>query len=658
MYRAGGIALLFCLLVTEVAADPYPIDYWARRNAVTEVALSPDGSQFALTRILERGGNPIIELYDSDDLTKDPVRIDSSPSEIMPIINWVDDDVFLFFTRQKVRKIIEGFNQGVYEYQNVKYDSSKKNPLGRIRQEAFSVEEILPARKNKIIISSREDVSDRAGTNKTFFRPRSYWEYDLKTNRRKLLMRGKLSLGRVAFNSEGEATHAYGYDFRTNDFVYYWRPPGTKEWREMHRLSQNSFESFSPIFPDPAAENSFLVAAHNGYDKQGLWSFNAEKQEFTEVIYRRNDVDGGFPIRHSNRHTNPDEMVGIAWCKDKCHRQFFNAEEAAIYRQLESIIPNADQVRIADRSRDGNTYIVKNSGPRDPGTYYLIRNGKMSKISGAKPYLEHDQLARVEYVTYKARDGVEINGYVTVPNGEGPFPLVVMPHGGPYVSETIDRFDEWAQLLANYGYMVLQPQYRGSQKYGLDFYKSAFINGSEAGRAMQDDKDDGALYLVKQGRVDPNRMAMFGWSYGGYAALVAASRKDQIYQCVIAGAAVTDPEMQVDYYRYGIEGAQEVEQVTTWDGAISPIKEVENINVPLLIVHGDVDQRVPPEHFDKYIAELDRAGIDYQKLILEEADHFSNTLYYHHKLEFYETMLDFLENDCGSMSTGDSLANR
>ena len=658
MYRAGGIALLFCLFVTEVTAEPYPLDYWARRSAVTGVSLSPDGSKFALTRILERGGNPIIELYDSDDLSAKPVRIDSSPSEIMPGVSWIDDDVFLFSTRQRVREIIEGFNQGVYEYQNVKYDASKKNPLGRIRQEFFSVEEVLPKKKNKIIISSAEDVSDRAGTNTSGFRPRSYWEYDLKTNRRKLLMRGKLAMGRVSFNSDGEATHASGFDFRTGDYTYYWRPKGTKEWREMYRLSRDSFEQFIPIVPDNFAENHFLVVAHNGLDKTGLWSFDAENQQFSEAVYRRNDVDVGYPFGHSNRLANPDEVVGISWCKDKCHREFFNGQEAALYQQLEGLIPNADQIRISGRSRDGNTLIVTNSGPRDPGTYYLIRNGKVSKISGAKPYLEHDQLAKVEYITYKARDGETISGYVTVPNGEGPFPLIVMPHGGPYVSETVDRFDEWSQLLANNGYMVLQPQYRGSQKYGLDFYKSAFINGSEAGRAMQDDKDDGALYLVKQGLVDPDRMAMFGWSYGGYAALVAASREEQIYQCVIAGAAVTDPDMQIDYYRYRIEGAQKIEQLTTWDGAVSPIKEVKKVNVPMLIVHGDNDQRVPPEHFDKYIDELDRAGIDYQKLILEGADHFSNTLFYHHKIALYEKMLSFFENDCGAMSTGDSLANR
>tara|TARA_B100000900_G_scaffold262190_1_gene223445 strand:- start:746 stop:2734 length:1989 start_codon:yes stop_codon:yes gene_type:complete len=657
MLRLVGAALLASLVTTEVTADPYPLDYWARRSAISGVSLSPDGSQFALTRIFERGGNPIIELYDSDNLEADPIRIDSSPMEIMPGIRWIDDDVFLFTARQQVRDQIEGFNQGVYEYQNVKYDGSAKNPIGRIRQDFFSVEGLLPDKKNKILISVQEGVPDGMQAGASTIRPRSYWEYDIKRNRKKLLMRGKIALGNIQFDKDGNATHAFGYDIRTDEYTYHWRPEGTTEWREMFRLHEDSFENFFPIAPDPVAENHFLVLAHNGFDKEGLWSFDAENQKFSEVLYRRNDVDSGRPFGHSNSLSNSDDIAGVYWCKDRCHREFFDANEAALYRQLEKIVPNAGFVSITGRSKDGNTLIVANSSPRDPGTYYLIRNGKVSKISGRKPYLEHEELADVEYITYAARDGRKISGYVTVPKGEGPFPLVVMPHGGPYVSETVDRFDEWSQMLANNGYMVLQPQYRGSQKYGLEFYKSAFIEGSEAGRAMQDDKDDGALYLAEQGRVDPNRIAMFGWSYGGYAALIAASREDQIYQCVIAGAAVTDPDMQMDYYRYRIRGSAKIEQLTTWDGAVSPIKEVDKINVPMLIVHGDNDQRVPPEHFDKYIDALDRASIDYKKLILEDADHFSNTLFYHHKVSLYESMLEFLENDCGLQANDASLAS-
>ena len=648
MLRQLGILFTFSLTTAEAVAEPFPVEDWARRSSISGVSLSPDGSQFALTRILERGSNPIIEIYNSDDLAAEPKRIDSDPMEIMPGVSWIDDNTFLFGTRQQVREQIEGFNQGVFEYRNVKYDGDKKK-LGKIRQPYFSVEGLLPDKKNKILIGILEGDKGEA------FRPRSFWIYDLKTNRRQLSVRSTLAQRNIVFDRDGDPIFALGRRASTDEYVYYWREKGTTEWQDMYRLHEDSFEEFRPLARDPQLENHFLVVAHNGHDKRGLWSYDAKNQKFAELLHRRNDVDVGGVFYHSNSLANTDDVAGVYWCKNRCDRYYFDAQEEALHRQLEEIIPNADQVRISGRSQDGRTLLVTNVGPRVPGTYYLIRNGKVSKLGERKPSLEYEQLADVEYITYKARDGRNITGYVTIPKGDGPFPLVVMPHGGPYVPEVIDRFDEWSQLLANNGYLVLQPQYRGSLKYGLDFYKSAFIDGSEAGRAMQDDKDDGALYLVEQGLADPDRMAMFGWSYGGYAALVAASREDQIYQCVVAGAAVTDPDMQVDYYRYRMRGAQKVEQLTTWDGAVSPIKEVDKINVPMFIVHGDKDQRVPPEHFDKYIAALERAGVNHKKLILEGADHFDNTLIYEHKILFYTQMLRFFENDCG-LKEGVSIA--
>ena len=140
---------------------------------------------------------------------------------------------------------------------------------------------------------------------------------------------------------------------------------------------------------------------------------------------------------------------------------------------------------------------------------------------------------------------------------------------------------------------------------------------------------------------------MFGWSYGGYAALIAASRTPQSYQCVIAGAAVTDNEMQVNYYRYQLRGAGKIEQLSMWDDSISPLEEVEKVNVPILLIHGDVDQRVPLEHAEKYRDALVDAGKPHTYLELEGADHFSNTLFYHHKLELYQAMLAYLTNECG-----------
>ena len=204
-------------------------------------------------------------------------------------------------------------------------------------------------------------------------------------------------------------------------------------------------------------------------------------------------------------------------------------------------------------------------------------------------------------------------------------------------------------MFANRGYMVLQPQYRGTRGLGLDFYTTAFINGGQGGYQMQDDKDDGALYLADQGLVKRNMMMMFGWSYGGYAALIAATRMPQIYQCVIAGASVPDPNDQLSYYRNQMArfpDRQAIEQVAMWDDSIHPIKEVSKVNVPMLVIHGDVDQRTPPKAARAYIKALEENKKDHKVVWLEGADHFGNTLFYDHKFKMYTAMFDFLDSDC------------
>ena len=200
--------------------------------------------------------------------------------------------------------------------------------------------------------------------------------------------------------------------------------------------------------------------------------------------------------------------------------------------ELEGVIPYAYNVRINSRSRDGQTLIVYNYGPRDPGTYYLIKDGQLKTVGSKQPLLKSEELADVKYVSWEARDGKTIHGYLTVPHGEPPFPLIVLPHGGPFVSETVS-WDEWGQMLANNGYLVLQPQFRGSRNYGLDYYMSAFKDGGQGGYKMQDDKDDGALYLVEQGLADKDRIALFGYAHVPWM----AKNQRMIPEAALPGAA-------------------------------------------------------------------------------------------------------------------------
>ena len=638
------LAVLALSTVGTARAEPYPLEYWALRDVINSVQISPDGKYLALMKIPNRDANPVLEVYDAADLDKEPFRMDGGRMEVTGY-DWVGNDDIVVRFRRKVRDTIDDFNQGVYGY-SIGLLNVEEKKITEFKEANPAVENLLPGKPGKIIISMNPGMEERGDRLQRTFRPRAYYELDLDRGSKKLLLQGKLTLGQVEFDGEGNPWFARGYDRGKGEFIWYVRQPDSNDWQEIYRQSEDSFEQFSVQGIDPEKPDTLLVIAHNGRDKAALWEFDVNTKKFGDIVYARDDVNVRGTRRHSNDWTNPDTIVGVSYWTDRMHVEYFDPIEAATYAQLEGIVPEAYMVFITSRSRDGQTLTVYNVGPKDPGTYYLLKDGAFKAVGSKQPLLQSKDLAEVRYIDWKARDGMKLYGYLTVPKGEPPYPLIVLPHGGPFVPETV-VYDEWSQMLANNGYLVLQPQYRGSTNYGLEYYKTAFIDGGQGGYKMQDDKDDGALHLVEQGLADKDRIAMFGWSYGGYAALVAASRTPQIYQCVIAGAAVSDTLMQVSYYSDRVRGAQEIEQINMWRDSINPIKEAAKVNVPMLLIHGSVDQRVPPAHVRKYLDELEKYNKPHKYVELEGADHFSNTLFYGHQIELYTSMIDYLKNDCG-----------
>ena len=652
MRRTLAAALCLAGLGTsasEAPAETYPLEYWALRDVVSDVQLSRNGTHMALLKIATRDANPVIEIYETADLGKEPFRLDADPMEIIQY-GWVSDNNLVFALRQQVRDQIEGYNRGVYEYKfaMLNMETQKTSDMGRGN---LQVAHVLPDDPDKVILQAIPGDDRGPGAKiKDAYRTRSYHELDLKTGKTRLKIRGRPTTGAISFDREGNPRLTQGWDRSSQDYVWYTRAPGASNWQEVYRKHEDEFGGFSLVGIDRTRPDSVLVIALNGHDTYGLWSLNT-KTKAMDPVYHRSDVDVYTVRRHSNPWTNTDEVVGAVYYTDRPRVEYFDELEAATYAQLETVIPHAHHMVINSRSYDGATMVIYNVGPKDSGTYYLLKDGRLQIVGNQKPLLRAEDLAEFRRIEYKSRDGLTIPAFLTVPHGEPPFPLVVMPHGGPFVHERpysyTNYYPEWAQLLANNGYLVLQPQYRGSQGYGMDFYLAAFQEGGYGGYGMQDDKDDGALHLVKQGLADPDRMAMFGWSYGGYAALVAAARTPQIYQCTVAGAAVADRLMQVNYFRDNVRGAESLAFVRTWMNSLSPIDDVEKVNIPMLIVHGDVDQRVPVDHAKKYLKELDEHGKSYKYVELEGADHFSNTLFYDHKITFYNALIDYLKNDCG-----------
>ena len=642
---------LLSVFSSLIDSEPYAFETWAVGSAMSNVDISADGRYVSFHQRLSREADPVLKIFNSSDLSTKPYILGGESLEIVQS-SWIGNSQMIVVFRGRAREDIEGFNSGVYEYRLALFDMQTKEftklnerGLGSSASFSISLANTLPFETNKILISYNEY---KRGSS---YRAPSYYKYNLKTGSKSLVLKGREDYGTIRFDNYGNPRFATGFDAGSGTYTYYYRNIGDKKWSNFYSVSENIMENFYPVSFPKKDSSEIYVIANNGEDKEGLWIYDLVQQKFVKKIYSDPDADLSGTFGHYNSYKHPELMLGISTSKAKPERLYFSGdlslEQEAVDYQISQAIPNSYNTRITSTSKNGDVLLIRNVGPRDPGSYYLLFEGKIKFIGSTKPNFKAEDLSDVEFIQYKARDGRTIPAYVTIPNKKmDKYPLIVMPHGGPFVQEMI-VWDTWSQLLANNGYMVIQPQYRGSQGWGLDHYTSAFNDGGQGGYKMQDDKDDGALHLIKQGLVDPDRVAMFGWSYGGYAALIAAAREDQIYQCVIAGAPVTDMVQQLNYYKNQLRGASKIQQISYREGSISPIDVADKVNVPVLVIHGEDDQRVPVSHALKYVEKLKEYNKEYSYVELQDADHFSNTLFYKHKMEFFPKMIDFLAKDCG-----------
>lgn len=623
--------------------QPYPVEYWALRDVVSNVQVSPNGKRIGMIKILNKTGDPILHVYDADNLEDpDPIIVNADPMEIRSF-EWVNDQEMVLSLRQRIRQKIDGQDDGVFASRitRLNVDSLEFDDFGVARP---AIENLVANDPNSIIVSTIPGIDDGVGFGETF-RPRAYYKLNLEKGTEQLLIRGKLDKGLYTFDADGDPYLAWGFDRHSQSFVWYYRPKGGKGWDEIYRRHEDSFETFEIMGKDEAVPGNLLVRAHNGNNFIGLWSFNTKTRTFDELIYRRNDVDVYGVRMHSNYWARPEAVAAVSYFKDKFHYEYFDEIEGATYSQLLELIPYGHYLSISSRSKAGDTFIVYNEGPRDPGTYYMYRKGTIETIGSRQPLLESEKLADQSYITYEARDGRKIPAFVTVPaSGEGPFPAVVINLGGPEVHIT-PVFREWAQMLANNGYVVIEVSHRITEGYGMDHFLAGFANGSQLGRATQDDMDDGLLYLVEQGLADPDRLALFGWSAGGTAALVAAARTPQIYQCTISGAPVADPLLQRTYMAQARARGFVKKIYDNRYAGVNPVDHVEDVSIPVMLVHGDVDSRVQYAHARKYAAQLEKHNKHHKFVTLEGSEHSPES--YENKLKLYTELLAFLASpDC------------
>ncbi|UHQ24509.1 S9 family peptidase [Lysobacter sp. 5GHs7-4] len=384
-----------------------------------------------------------------------------------------------------------------------------------------------------------------------------------------------------------------------------------------------------------------------------LWS---ERKQGPDVI-ERIDLDNGERIVvASDPDSNPQglvwsldrrEPVGAVYGGMQPKTQFFDEAHphARLLRAMEQEFPN-ELAHITSASRDGSLAVVMVEGAKEPSRYYLLHTGtgKLELLVKSRPWLNAADMAPTRPVEFKARDGLSIRGWLTRPEGSAPVPLVLMPHGGPFDVEDEWYYDSEVQMLATRGYAVLRVNFRGSGGRGRDFMEAGY---RQWGAAMQDDLTDATRWAIANAGVDARRICIWGGSYGGYAALMGAVREPDLYRCVVGFAGPYDLSLMyskgdIRRSRYGrgflrtTLGKDEAELER-----ISPASHAGEIKAGILLVHGMLDERVPPAHAKAMKRALDKAGKYYETYFpAQEAHGFYGDA---SRRKYYDTVLAFLD---------------
>lgn len=385
---------------------------------------------------------------------------------------------------------------------------------------------------------------------------------------------------------------------------YYYRIPGSRDWRDFGRYNRMTREGVLPLAIDAECNCIYALKTLNG--RLALYRVRLDESLATELVYanERVDVDDIVRVGRGGR------VAGLTFAEDRRRVIWFDPQFAELARSLSSALPGQPGINFRGVSRDGNKLLILVHSDSNPGRYYLYDRSRsaLEEVMSVRPQLDDVTLSNVRPVTYPAADGVQIPAYLTLPPGRQDargIPGIVLPHGGPSARDEWD-FDWLAQFLANRGYAVLQPNYRGSEGYGDEWMAQ---NGFRGWQTSIGDVIAGGRWLVAQG-VDANGLAIVGWSYGGYAALQSGVTEPGLFKAIVAIAPVTDLQLLWEQ----AEGFTNYRLVREFVGqgphvrAGSPLQNVERITAPVLMFHGTRDTNVGIAHAQRMDAALRAAG--------------------------------------------------
>ncbi|QOS81943.1 prolyl oligopeptidase family serine peptidase [Paenibacillus sp. JNUCC31] len=592
-----------------------PLEDFFKQPAQAGFQMSPDGKHLAYMEPWNNRMNIVVKENGQDK----PVRITGETERSIAAFVWATKDKLLY-----VKDEAGDENYHIYVTDIDGKNSKDLTPYPNTRA---------------ILVDSLENIPDEilVGMNKRDPRIFDVYRINIKTGEAVLAAENPGNITGWLTDHEGKIRVAISSDGNVSSLMY--RESEDKPFENL--MTTKLGETFAPVMF--TYENKNIYAVSNlDRDKTAIVEYNPSSKKVTKTIYENKDVDVSSFVPSKEKGT----ILAAVYETDKLNYEYFDNDFKKMMQDIQVKVPGKE-VSISNISGEGQVLFVAYSD-KSMGTYYFYdsKTGKLDKLADAAPWIDESKMSDVKPITYKSRDGLTLHGYLTLPNGAeaSQLPLVVVPHGGPWARDSWG-FSPEIQFLASRGYAVLQVNFRGSTGYGKAFLDAG---NKEWGKAMQDDLTDGVNWLVKEGTVDPKRVAIYGGSYGGYAALAGLAFTPDVYAAGISYVGPSnlftlldslppywESERNMFYERMG-DPEKDKELLT----AVSPLFHIDQMKAPLFVVQGANDPRVKQAESDQIVEALRKRGVDVPYMLKANEGHgFANV---ENQLDLYRAIEKFL----------------